>query len=229
MFIWKKIYSAKRKTNEIIHGDVKIEVKIGKIMAALEEMYTLRVFEGGHPYRVLIRTILSQRTRDENTDQASAHLFSKYKTIEEVANADVQDLEELVRPAGFYHVKAQRIKEVSQILLDEFEGKVPNTIEELLTLPGVGRKTANCVLVYGFNKPAICVDVHVHRISNRIGLVETKNPEQTEEELKKLVPVKYWFEINDLMVQFGQTICRPINPLHDMCPLSDCCKYYLEL
>lgn len=210
-------------------GDVRIENKIDLIMAALEEMYTLRVFEGYDPYRVLIRTILSQRTRDENTDHASARLFSKYETIEEVAHADIRDLEELVHPAGFYHVKAQRIKDVSQILLDEFDGQVPDTVDELLTLPGVGRKTANCVLVYGFKKPAICVDVHVHRISNRIGLVETKNPEQTEESLKKLIPVKYWLEINDLLVQFGQTICRPINPLHDMCPLSDCCKYYLEL
>lgn len=198
-------------------------------MAALEDKYTLRNFEGGNPYRVLIRTILSQRTRDENTDQASAFLFAKYKTINEMVHADVADIERLIRPAGFYHVKARRIKEVSEILLDDFGGEVPGSVDELLTLPGVGRKTANCVLVYGFNKPAICVDVHVHRISNRIGLVETKNPEQTEEELKNLVPVKYWLEINDLMVQFGQTICRPISPLHDLCPISDCCKFYLDL
>ena len=198
-------------------------------MAALEDKYTLRNFEGGNPYRVLIRTILSQRTSDENTDQASAFLFAKYKTINEMVHADVADIERLIRPAGFYHVKAARIKEVSQILLDEFDGKVPDTIEELLTLPGVGRKTANCVLVYGFKKPAICVDVHVHRISNRMGLVETKTPEQTEEKLKKLVPKKYWLEINDLLVQFGQTICRPVNPLHDICPVNGCCKLYSEL
>lgn len=198
-------------------------------MTALEEKYTLRSFEGGHPFRVLIRTILSQRTRDENTDHASARLFSKFKTPEDIAGADTEDIEELIVSAGFYHVKAARIKEVSQILLDEFDGKVPDTIEELLTLPGVGRKTANCVLVYGFKKPAICVDVHVHRISNRMGLVETKTPEQTEEKLKKLVPKKYWLEINDLLVQFGQTICRPVNPLHDICPVNECCKLYSEL
>jgi len=198
-------------------------------MAALEDKYTLRSFEGGNPYRVLIRTILSQRTRDENTDQASGFLFAKYSTVHEISQADVADIEELIRPAGFYHVKAQRIKEVSEILLDEFAGEVPESIDELLTLPGVGRKTANCVLVYGFNKPAICVDVHVHRISNRLGLVETKNPDQTEDELKNLVPVKYWLEINDLMVQFGQTICRPISPLHELCPINDCCKFYLDL
>jgi endonuclease-3 len=198
-------------------------------MTTLKGEYTLRSFEGGHPFRVLVRTILSQRTRDENTDHASALLFSKYRTPEEISSADIGNIEELIVSAGFYHVKAARIKEVSQILLDEFDGRVPDTIDELLTLPGVGRKTANCVLVYGFKKPAICVDVHVHRISNRMGLVETKNPEQTEDELKKLVPKKYWLEINDLFVQFGQTICRPINPLHDICPVNKCCKLYLEL
>ncbi|MDD1775316.1 MAG: endonuclease III [Methanobacterium sp.] len=208
---------------------IVIADKIDHILAALEEKFTLRTFEGGDPYRVLIRTILSQRTRDENTDQASARLFSKYSDIEEIAQADVADIEELVRPAGFYHVKARRIIEVSQILLDVFGGEVPDNIDELLTLPGVGRKTANCVLVYGFRIPAMCVDVHVHRISNRLGLVETRNPDQTEEELKKLIPVKYWCKINDLMVQFGQTICRPISPIHDICPLSDCCKYFAEL
>jgi endonuclease-3 len=201
---------------------------IEDIMDALEENYSLRVFEGRDPYRVLIRTILSQRTRDENTDQASKRLFSKYKNVVEVAQADVVDLEELVRPAGFYHVKARRIKEVSQILLDEYNGVVPDTIEELLTLPGVGRKTANCLLVYGFSKPAICVDVHVHRISNRMGLVVTKNPDQTEVELMKIVPQKYWLEINDLLVQFGQTICKPISPLHDICPVNEFCKFYQD-
>lgn len=177
---------------------------------------------------MLIRTILSQRTRDENTDQATSLLFSKYKSMEEIADADAEDLQPLIRKAGFFRVKAMRIKEVSQILLDFYGGVVPNNLEELLTLPGVGRKTANCVLVYGFNKPAIPVDVHVHRISNRIGLVHTKNPEQTEEELMKVVPKKYWIELNDLLVQFGQTICRPINPLHDECPISECCQCYLH-
>lgn len=178
---------------------------------------------------MLIRTILSQRTRDENTDHASKLLFSKYRTPEEISRAKVENIEKLIISAGFYHVKAKRIKEVSQILLDEFGGVVPDTMEELLSLPGVGRKTANCLLVYGFKKPAICVDVHVHRISNRMGLVETKTPEQTEMELEKVVPRKYWLVINDLMVQFGQTVCRPINPLHDICPVNGSCKLYQEL
>jgi len=177
----------------------------------------------------LLRTILSQRTRDENTDRATAQLFAEYPTLEDVASATPEALDPLIRPAGFSHGTARRIIEVSQMLLDEFRGVVPEKMEELLLLPGVGRKTANCVLVYAFEKPAIPVDVHVHRISNRLGLVSTKNPEQTELELEKIVPKKYWIELNDLMVQFGQTICRPVNPLHEVCPLADICFYYQEL
>jgi len=195
-------------------------------MENLQNLYDLRVFEEGDPYRVLIRTILSQRTRDDNTDRASAQLFSQYKTMNDIANADPALLEPLIRPAGFYHVKARRIVEVSRKLLDDFKGKVPSNIKGLLELPGVGRKTANCVLVYGFQKPAIPVDVHVHRISNRLGLVNTQKPEETEEELEKIVPREYWIELNDLMVQFGQTICRPQSPLHEECPLQKLCDYY---
>jgi endonuclease-3 len=200
-----------------------------QVMAGLREQYQLRVFENKDPYRVLIRTILSQRTRDENTDRATAQLFKGYPTMEDVASATPEELEPLIRPAGFYHVKARRIIEVSQMLQDEYGGVVPEKMEELLLLPGVGRKTANCVLVYAFEKPAIPVDVHVHRISNRLGLVDTKTPEETEVELERVVPRKYWIELNDLMVQFGQTICRPVNPLHEICPLADICSYYQNL
>jgi len=203
--------------------------RIDLVMESLMQKYDLRVFEGGDPYRVLIRTILSQRTRDENTDRASAQLFSQYHTMTEIAGADPARLEPLIRPAGFYRVKAQRIVEVSKKLLDEFKGHVPDDIKNLLKLPGVGRKTANCVLVYGFQKPAIPVDVHVHRISNRLGLVKTKTPEETEVELEKIVPKEYWIELNDLMVQFGQTICRPQSPRHEECPLQDICDYYQEI
>ncbi|MDD3754765.1 MAG: endonuclease III, partial [Methanobacterium sp.] len=195
-------------------------------MENLQNLYDLRVFENRDPYRVLIRTILSQRTRDQNTDLASKQLFSQYKTMTDIANADPAQLEPLIRPAGFYHVKARRIVEVSRKLLNEFKGKVPSTTKGLLELPGVGRKTANCVLVYGFQKPAIPVDVHVHRISNRLGLVTTEKPEETEKELEKIVPKEYWIDLNDLMVQFGQTICRPQSPLHEECPLQDCCDFY---
>lgn len=196
---------------------------------ALKEIYKLRTFEEGDPYRVLIRTILSQRTRDENTDNATAKLFSKYSSIGQIAQAKIEDLQKLIKSAGFYRVKSERIKEVSQIIRDEYQGKVPHTLEELLKLPGVGRKTANCVLVFGFQKPAIPVDTHVHRISNRLGWVHTKNPDQTEKELEDLIPKKYWIELNDLLVQFGQDICRPINPQHERCPLSELCNYYQEI
>ena len=145
----------------------------------LNEIFTRRTFEESTPYEVLVRTILSQRTRDENTDKATESLFNVYPTMEEVADAPVEEIAELVRQAGFYNVKAARIKEVSNILLDEYGGVVPDTVEELIKLPGVGRKTANCVLVFGFQKDAIPVDVHVHRISNRLGLVHTKEPEET--------------------------------------------------
>ncbi|NYT18667.1 MAG: endonuclease III [Methanobacteriales archaeon] len=198
-------------------------------MNGLRKHYQLRIFENRDPYRVLIRTILSQRTRDDNTDRATAQLFDEYPTLEDVASATPEELEPLIRPAGFYHVKARRIIEVSQMLQEEYGGVVPEKMEELLLLPGVGRKTANCVLVYAFQKPAIPVDVHVHRISNRLGLVDTKTPEETEVELERIVPRKYWIELNDLMVQFGQTICRPVNPLHEICPLADICLYYQEL
>ncbi|QHN08849.1 endonuclease III [Methanothermobacter sp. THM-2] len=198
-------------------------------MEGLRSLYSLRVFEDRDPYRVLIRTILSQRTRDENTDEATARLFSEYPTMEDVAYAPVEKLEQLVRKAGFYHVKARRIREVSRILLEEYGGRVPDDIDELLKLPGVGRKTANCVLVYAFNKPAVPVDTHVHRISNRIGLVNTRTPEETERALMEVIPRKYWIELNDLMVQFGQDICRPVGPRHEKCPIADECDYYKGL
>lgn len=177
---------------------------------------------------MLIRTILSQRTRDENTDQATYQLFQEYPTIEEIVQAPVEEIEQLIRPAGFYHVKARRIQEVSQLLLDRYEGKVPDDRKKLLELPGVGRKTANCVLVYAFQKPAIPVDVHVHRISNRLGLVKTNKPEETEKELEKIIPQEYWIELNDLMVQFGQSICKPVHPLHEICNLAPYCQYYQQ-
>lgn len=199
--------------------------KVIKIVDELNKLYKIREFVNKDPYKVLVRTILSQRTRDENTDQATKNLFGKYKNIYEIVDAPTDDVEELIRCSGFYRVKAARIKEVSRILIDQYGGEVPDNLKELVELPGVGRKTANCVLVYAFELPAIPVDTHVHRISNRIGLVNTKTTEQTEVELAKIAPKELWIKLNDLMVQFGQTICKPMSPQCEMCPISDICDY----
>lgn len=199
------------------------------IIERLEELYNFRVFEDSDPFRVLIRTILSQRTRDENTDAASALLFTKFSTPKAIAYAPVEELEILIKKSGFYHVKARRIKEVSRIIYEEYDNVVPNNFKELLSLPGVGRKTANCVLVYGFHEDAIPVDVHVHRICNRIGLVNTKTPDETEAKLREIIPKKYWLPLNDLFVQFGQNICKPIGPKHEICPITEICHYYNEI
>jgi endonuclease-3 len=211
--------------DESMKGNYTVE-EIKFIVDELENIFERRTFEDQTPYQVLVRTILSQRTRDENTDKATESLFSVYPTMEEIADAPVDEIAKLVKQAGFYNVKAQRIKDVSNILLDEYDGIVPDDINELIKLPGVGRKTANCVLVFGFQEDAIPVDVHVHRISNRLGLVHTKEPEETEEVLRQIVPKSYWLPINDLMVQFGQNICKPINPQHMECPFTDLCELY---
>ncbi len=181
---------------------------------------------GSDPFQVLIGTILSHRTRDENTSRASENLFSRYRTPSQLANAPVAEVVKLIKPAGFYNMKAKNIIRVSQQLLDEFGGEVPRGMEELLRLHSVGRKTANCVLVYAFNEPAIPVDTHVHRISNRLGLVETETPEETETALTSTVPKRYWLELNDLFVRFGQTTCKPVGPKCGICTLSDRCEYY---
>ena len=177
------------------------------------------------PFKILIATILSARTKDENTDKAVKQLFEKYSTPDAIANAQISELEKLVKPAGFYKIKARRIREVSERILKDFGEKTPDNIDDLLSLPGVGRKTANCVLVYAYRQPAIPVDVHVHRISNRIGLVETKTPEKTETALSKIIPKKYWIEINELMVRHGQGKCRPRNPKCGLCSLNKICDF----
>jgi endonuclease-3 len=186
----------------------------------------LQEVEGGDPFRVLISTILSHRTRDENTTRATENLFSRYKTPVQLAGADPESVRHLIKPAGFYNMKTKNIMIASRQLVEEFGGKVPDNEQDLLKLRSVGRKTANCVLVYAFNKPAIPVDTHVHRISNRLGLVSTRKPEETEERLVKTVPKRYWLELNDLFVRFGQTTCKPIGPHCESCRLSGTCDYY---
>ncbi len=196
---------------------------INRIISRLKKRYQPGKFHSNNPFRVLIATVLSQRTRDEVTDRASGKLFSKYGTPAELARADVSDIEELIREVGFYRVKAPRIKEIARIINNDFKGKVPADMEALLSLPGVGRKTANCVLVYGFGRDAIAVDTHVHRISNRLGLVSTKTPEETELKLREVLPRKHWRHINELLVRFGQDICRPVAPKCGTCVLVDLC------
>ncbi len=178
------------------------------------------------PFSILIGTILSARTKDEATTKAVKALFSKYKNSKQLANAKVKDVEKIIKSIGFFRVKSKRIIEVAKIINTKYKGKVPDNLDTLVELPGVGRKTANCVLVYAFEKPAIPVDIHVHRISNRLGLVDTKNPEETEQELMKKIPKKYWIDINDTFVMYGQNICKPISPMCDVCKIKKSCKYY---
>jgi len=188
----------------------------------------LQIQEDGDPFKILIGTILSARTRDEVTTTVIRTLFSRFKNPEDLSRANINDIKKLIQKIGFYNVKASRLKEVSQLIIKKYDGKVPSNLDELLTLPGVGRKTANCVLVYGFKKPAIPVDIHVHRISNRIGIVNTKNPEETENVLQNKIEKKYWIRVNETFVTFGQNICLPIKPKCGVCQLTKMCKYYAE-
>ena len=176
------------------------------------------------PYRVLISTLLSLRTKDETTLKASERLFKAADTPEKMIKLSEEEIEKLIYPVGFYHRKAKQIIQISKILLDKYNGKVPDKLEELLSLPGVGRKTANLVLNEGFGKLGICVDTHVHRISNRLGLVKTKNPTETEFALMKILPKKYWIIFNTLLVTLGQNICTPVSPKCSVCPINKYCK-----
>jgi endonuclease-3 len=186
----------------------------------------LQMEEQGDPFKILIGTILSARSRDENTTKVVNKLFATYKTPQELASAPLGDIKKIIHSIGFYNVKAVRIKQVARIIVDKFGGRVPSDMDQLLQLPGVGRKTANCVLVYAFDQPAIPVDIHVHRISNRLGLVKTKTPEKTEEELQKLVDKKLWTKVNDTFVMYGQNICLPVRPNCKACDLKGRCGYF---
>ena len=192
-------------------------------MTALRE---LRESEQGDPFAILIGTILSARTKDENTAKVVKSLFTRYKNAKELSLAKIKDVEKIIHSIGFYHVKAKRIIDVAKIIHSQYGGQVPQNMESLINLPGVGRKTANCVLVYAFDQPAIPVDIHVHRISNRLGLVETKTPEQTEEVLMQKIPKKFWLQINDTFVMYGQNICKPISPMCEVCKIKKLCRYY---
>jgi len=177
------------------------------------------------PFTTLVSCILSLRTKDEVTEQASIRLLKEYNTPEKIVNLSEKQIESLIYPVGFYKTKAERIKDISKTLIGNYNGKVPDDFDELLKLKGVGRKTANIVMVYGHKKQDyIPIDTHCHRIPNRLGWINTKTPEQTEEELKKILPKKYWDDFNHLFVKFGQTICVPISPFCSKCPIKKYCK-----
>ncbi len=175
------------------------------------------------PFKTLISCLLSLRTQDKVTGEASRRLFKLAQTPEALSELPVKKIETTIYPVGFYRVKAQNIKKISAEILDKYKGKVPNTIDELLTLKGVGRKTANLVVTLGYNKKGICVDTHVHRITNRWGIIRTKTPHETEFALREIIPVRYWKELNGNLVAFGQGICKPISPLCSMCNVFSYC------
>lgn len=176
-----------------------------------------------NPYLVLIACILSLRTNDKTTYPATLRMLELAKTPKDMKQVKIEDLAQAIYPVGFYENKAKQIIELSKTIDEELDGKVPDEIEELVKFRGVGRKTANLVLSLGFNKPAICVDVHVHRIFNRLGYIKTKTPEETEFALRKKLPEKYWIDINTLLVTHGQNVCKPIKPKCAECPISSYC------
>lgn len=198
---------------------------IPQVLDTLAETYHGKgAVELGEPFKVLIATVISQRTREEQTTLVSNRLFARYPDAASLADAPVEDVQRLLSGSLYPEVKAPRLKEIARILRDQYGGKVPQTMEALVALPGVGRKTANCVLLYAFGFAAICVDVHVHRISNRLGWVQTKTPDQTEVALARILPAPYWLTINRLMVQHGRAICLPTVPLCARCPVRQWCQ-----
>lgn len=175
------------------------------------------------PYLVLIACILSLRTNDRTTYPATLRMLELAKTPREMKKVSPKDLAKAIYPVGFYENKSKQIIELSRIIDEELDGIVPSEIEDLIKFKGVGRKTANLVLSLGFNKPAICVDVHVHRIFNRLGYIKTKTPEETEFALREKLPVKHWIDINTLLVTHGQNVCKPIKPMCNKCPIAKYC------
>jgi endonuclease III len=202
-----------------IYSILKTEFKKNKVpVVDLIEIQTK------DPFKVLVTTILSSRTKDQTTLSAAKRLFDVVKNLDDLEKISVKNIEKLIYPVGFYKIKARNLKKLPFVIKSLFGGKIPQTIEDLLKLPGVGRKTANLVLAIAFNKPAVCVDVHVHRICNRLGLVKTKNPFETEMSLKKILPKKMWRMFNSYLVSYGQHTCLPIKPKCNICKIYKFCK-----
>lgn len=203
-----------------IHIIVKI---LKKVIKKWKKPVVGRISKKKDPFKILISTIISLRTKDQTTYEVSTRLFKLVSTPEDIIKIDKNNLEKILYPAGFYRNKAQNILNICKDLIEKYNGSVPDNIDELLKLKGVGRKTANLVITLGYNKPGICVDTHVHRISNRLGYVKTKTPEQTELSLRKKLPLKYWIIFNDLLVTFGQNQCTPISPYCSICEIFNYC------
>jgi len=205
--------------------------EIHTVIAALREEYknwqtpavTIIAQCNGSPFKVLISCIISLRTKDEVTAKASARIFARAQTPEAMAELSADEISQLIYPAGFYRNKAEQIALLSRRLVDEYGGTVPDDIDGLLEFKGVGRKTANLVMTLGFGKPGICVDIHVHRICNRLGYVSTRSPDDTERVLRSQLPTEYWIMINDLLVAFGQNHCHPVSPRCSNCRLFNVC------
>ena len=207
------------------------ESNIEQVMKTIEKFIKERtmikkfVEEKFNPFQILVAAILSARTKDELSEKISRKIFEKVKEPKDLLKFSEDELAKEIYPVGFYRIKAKNLLKLAKIIIEKHNGKVPEKIEELLELPGVGSKTANIVLSYAFNKPAIAVDTHVHRIFNRWDFVNTKNPEETETELRKKLPKKLWKKVNNLLVNFGKTICKPIKPLCNKCPINRICPY----
>ena len=208
--------------NDVIHPVIEIlrrEISQFKVPIVTEYAQNER-----NPFHILISTLLSLRTKDQTTAEASYRLLKKADTPNDMLKLSQNEIEKLIYPVGFYRVKAENIKNICQSLVEKYQSKVPDNIDELLKFKGVGRKTANLVVTLGYNKLGICVDIHVHRISNRWGYIQTKNPDESEMILRKKLPKEYWIEFNDLLVTYGQNICLPTSPKCSQCTIADYCE-----
>lgn len=205
------------------HIDTIIQILEQETKSYLVPIVT-KISKARNPFKVLISCLLSLRTKDQVTAEASEKLFLLADTPQKMEKLSCACIEETIYPVGFYKTKSKRIKEICRTLIEKYGGGTPDEIDELLTLKGVGRKTANLVVTLGYGKLGICVDTHVHRISNRLGFIKTKSPEQTEFALRKILPKKYWIRYNDLLVSYGQNVCRPISPKCSDCKLFKYCK-----
>ena len=205
-----------------------IEKVIGILAEYTKTLHTpiidLVKIQTNDPFKILVGTILSARTKDEITAKVCEKIFEKVSVADDFLNMSVAEIEDLIYPIGFYHQKAKYLHALPRTLNEKFSGKIPQSIDELVQLPGVGRKTANLVMILAFDQHAMCVDVHVHRISNRLGYIQTKTPAESEVALREKLPLKYWKTYNSILVAFGQNHCKPINPRCSSCPVAEWCE-----